>query len=311
MPGRWKNENCFLIENPGGKGFFWIVECLIFVLVFLIGTGLESVPVTVGTLVWVIFSDVSFAKMGNGMALQMENLPDWLMLVELFSTALMTGLVFLFCWLLQKRSPARLGFVRRNWWKNYLTGMVFGLVLLATSVGICCLLGEMTLTAQPFSIGTLVLFFFGFLVQGMSEEVLCRGYFMLSVARKNSLLAAILTNSVFFGLLHVFNPGVTPLAIFNIVLFGVLESVLVLRKGEIWTACGIHSLWNFAQGNLFGIPVSGSHVSCSPLVATVKSGEKLISGGDFGVEGGLCVTVVILIGILAILFLPKTSKKNG
>lgn len=72
----------------------------------------------------------------------------------------------------------------------------------------------------------------------------------------------------------------------------------------------LHSMWNFAQGNLFGIPVSGLAGLPSPLKADMAEGSlhTLINGGTFGIEGGLAVTVVLLASCALILFLP--TKKT-
>ena len=70
-----------------------------------------------------------------------------------------------------------------------------------------------------FSVGYFVLFLLGFLIQGMAEEVLCRGYFMVSLARRYSLIVAIVTNAVVFAALHLLNSGITVLAFVNLVMF--------------------------------------------------------------------------------------------
>ena len=74
--------------------------------------------------------------------------------------------------------------------------------------------------------------------------------------------------------------------------------------------CAVHSMWNFAQGNLFGIPVSGLAGLPSPLRAEVTEGgwQTLVSGGDFGLEGGLAVTVVLVVACTIVLLLP--TKKT-
>jgi membrane protease YdiL (CAAX protease family) len=108
------------------------------------------------------------------------------------------------------------------------------------------------------------------------------------------------------------NPNVSFIALINIFLFGLFASLLTLRRGSIWMVGAIHSMWNFAQGNLFGIPVSGLTGLPSPLTATVKEGtwQTLISGGSFGLEGGLAVTVVLLVACGLVLFLPKFFRKS-
>ena len=141
--------------------------------------------------------------------------------------------------------------------------------------------------------------FLGFLVQGFSEELLCRGCFMLSVARKNSVAAGILCNALVFAALHLLNSGIGPLPIVNLFLFGVLASLYYLWRGNLWGIAAFHSMWNFTQGNIFGILVSGGDYGVS-LLTSELTGSALINGGDFGMEGGLAVTAAMVIGIVLV-----------
>ena len=72
----------------------------------------------------------------------------------------------------------------------------------------------------------------------------------------------------------------------------------------------IHSMWNFAQGNLFGIPVSGLVGSPSPLVTEMGEGkwQTLVNGGSFGLEGGLAVTAVLAVACVTVWF--ASTKKS-
>jgi membrane protease YdiL (CAAX protease family) len=133
---------------------------------------------------------------------------------------------------------------------------------------------------------------------------------MVSLSRSLPLWACAAINALLFSLLHVGNPGVTVIALINIFLFGVFASLLTLRRGSVWLVCAIHSLWNFSQGNLFGIPVSGLGGLPSPLTAEVAEGgwQTLINGGAFGLEGGLAVTVVLAAACVTVWF--ASTKKS-
>jgi membrane protease YdiL (CAAX protease family) len=117
------------------------------------------------------------------------------------------------------------------------------------------------------------------------------------------------TNALLFSLLHLGNPGVTVIALVNIFLFGLFASLLTLRRGSIWMVGALHSMWNFAQGNLFGIPVSGLVGCPSPLVTEMGEGkwQALVGGGAFGLEGGLAVTAVLAVACAIVLF--SSTKK--
>ncbi len=227
-------------------------------------------------------------------------------LITLLVTVLTTIIVILYCRFIEKRSLYSMGFTRKNAARQYLIGLLVGFVMF----GVCVLIawGSGSLQYNGFtlsnSFGLLVCYLIGFVLQGMSEEVLLRGYFMLSVASKNSILLAVISNSVFFAVLHLLNPGVTLLSIINLILFGLFASVYTLKTNNIWGICAIHTIWNFAQGNLFGILVSGIDTEVSVLSFLPAGGSTLINGGAFGMEGGLAVTIVLMISTLVVLKLP-------
>jgi len=113
-------------------------------------------------------------------------------------------------------------------------------------------------------------------------------------------------SSVMFALLHIFNDGISVMAIVNITLFGLMMALYMLKQGSIWGVCAIHSAWNFVQGNVFGVQVSGMPLTESLFVSEL-TGSKWITGGDFGLEGGLTVTIVLLAGIVVIMLRKRKS----
>ena len=156
----------------------------------------------------------------------------------------------------------------------------------------------------------LIAFFAGYIVQGMAEEVLVRGYFMVSLANslkmKNAAAVSALVSAVFFAAMHMQNPGMTLLPFVNIMLAGIFFAVYILRADNIWGACAAHSSWNFFQGHIIGSNVSGISTSVSVLVPEIN-GSSIITGGAFGLEGGLAVSAVMTAAILCMLFIPRKT----
>ncbi len=235
-------------------------------------------------------------------------------LLQLFSTAAMLVGVLLFCRLAERRSLCSLGFTRRGAVWEYGIGLLGGLGLFGSAVLLCVLTKTLTIQISPerTSPGFLALFLLGFLIQGMAEEVLCRSYLMVSLSRGWPVWVCALLNSLLFSILHLGNDNVSVIALVNIFLFGMFASMLTLRRGSIWMAGAVHSMWNFAQGNLFGIPVSGIQGLPSPLSSRLESGtlRELLNGGAFGLEGGLSVTVVLLAGCAVILAAPTKRSER-
>ena len=239
-----------------------------------------------------------------------RNLPQWFTVLSLFATAIITLLAIVYCRGIEGRSTASLGLSKKGMVKNYGFGYLVGAVMITATVGLSVLFGGAKFAGlnQGVSLFYVVLFFLGYLVQGMSEEVCFRGYFMVSCANRVHITIAVFISSLAFSAMHLANPGITLFAVFNLMLFGVFAAVYVLRTDDLWGACAIHSAWNFLQGNIFGISVSGSGVSTSVFGTTFVEGREYLSGGVFGIEGGLCTTIVLVAGIALVLFLPQEKR---
>ena len=110
--------------------------------------------------------------------------------------------------------------------------------------------------------------------------------------------------------MHLGNSGVTVLSIANIVLFGTFMSIVVLKLNSIWMACAMHSIWNFVQGNFYGVLVSGIDAGPSVFRFRTTEGMELLNGGSFGMEGGLATTIVLAMSI-AIALLVKPRENIG
>lgn len=114
-----------------------------------------------------------------------------------------------------------------------------------------------------------------------------------------------------FAFAHAFNPGFGILPCVNLVLFGVFAALYMICSGDIWGVCGIHSVWNFMQGNFYGISVSGTGDTESVFRTTQKTAYNWLSGGEFGIEGSIFTTVVLSAGIAVIFFkLRKNQNKK-
>jgi len=291
----WKLKKSDMVQEAaqtGGKNI--ILEILMFIGVFFVAMLAEGIPLVI----------MQLSGMFTG---------DGLMAANLFMTIAMIVVTMLFCKLIQKRKMRTLGFKKPGMWKEYGIGLVVGFVMMAVIVLVGVITGSMTLTFNPEAatgagIGMLVLLFGGFVFQGMSEEVLCRGYFLVSLARKKgNMCMAVIVNAIAFAALHLLNAGIAPLAFVNLVLFGIFASVYFVKRGNIWGIAAIHSIWNFAQGNIFGVLVSGNDFGTTVFKSEINESMTLINGGAFGLEGGILVTIVMVVGTIVMLM---TKQKD-
>lgn len=300
----------------------FVAQLGIFVLIFVISQLIQAIPAAIA--MFPSISESFFSELENGgMDISqigattenvMETAGDNVMLTMLFSTAFVILIIFIYCRKIEKRTFSSMGFSKTKFVKYYLLGLLIGAAMIAATI-----LGNLLPGAIRFEVvdtipvGYIVLFFFAFLVQGMSEEVMCRGYLMVSLSNRTSVLFAVLTNSLIFSLLHIFNPNITILSLFNIFLFGVLLSICMLLYNNIWVVSAIHSIWNFMEVNIFGSPVSGTVLENRLLTMLPDNKYGMLHGGLFGVEGGLSMTIVLCIAIVCFTFLlvrrVRTSRQ--
>ncbi len=228
----------------------------------------------------------------------------------LFSTAAGTVVVLLYCRLIEGRRLDTLGFTKHHIFSQYLLGLLAGFVVFSAVVGLSFLFGGLQYNGYVGNFGlNLFLLFIGFLLQGMSEEVLCRGFIMTSGLRHHGLWWAVGINSLLFGLMHNSNAGFTLFALLNLVLYAVMISLYALRTNNLWGACAFHSIWNFSQGNFYGLPVSGINVGDTVFTMSLK-GSDFVNGGAFGLEASIATTIVMVICIAVLLFVPNPFAKK-
>jgi membrane protease YdiL (CAAX protease family) len=246
--------------------------------------------------------------------------PAWKSALTIFNQLILGFLpviffVFLWMYFYEKRPFSHLGFQKKNSLKLYFNGFLRGAIMFCSVVGILALIhfvgwenGNPLLQGEGVFLPIIVLLF-GFVVQGATEEILCRGWLMPILSARYNLWVGILVSSSLFGLLHAVNPGVTVFAVVNIVLVGIFFSLFALRQGSLWGVCALHSIWNWLQGNFFGFEVSGQ--DGGPTLLNLKEiGPDWITGGTFGPEGGVTSTFIICVGIAIILYKNNSDKKT-
>ncbi len=298
------------------EGKSWIMEILIFIVVFYIG-NLAMSFVQMPVIFIAMFSNkemLEAMKTQNYELIQELSAEiasgDLYMLAMLISEIFLILVACLFCKWFQRRKMSTLGFVKKDIFKEYILGLVVGFVMFSVAVLIAVVTGAIEINgiSPTFSIVMLLLYTVGFMIQGMAEEVMCRGYFMVSYARKYPVYAAVIANSLVFAALHLGNSGITVLSFVNLVLFGVFASVYFIRRGNLWGIGALHTIWNLAQGNIYGIKVSGMTLSNSVLDSTMVEGGELFNGGAFGLEGSISVTIVLVVATVIVYFMKDKDK---
>jgi uncharacterized protein len=136
-----------------------------------------------------------------------------------------------------------------------------------------------------------------FIMVGITEEALYRGYLQATLTRGIGFWPAAIGLSLLFGAAHLQNAGETVPGIIGVILHGLFYCLLLRLSGSLWLGIGFHAAWNWAQSYLYGTAQSG-HLMQGHLFVTQASGDALISGGSAGPEGSLLGLPVEAIGLL-------------
>ena len=233
------------------------------------------------------------------------------LLITLFSFAFISLLVFFRVKVIEKRSFSSIGFNKNNWLKKYSLGFLIGLAMMSIIVLILFPFGYITVEKNPIqpvgisAIASVLVILFGWIIQGATEEIVTRGWLLNVLGTKYNIGVGLLISSTLFGLMHLTNPNVNYIAVINIILVGLFYGLYVIKTNDLWAVCGMHSAWNFAQGNIFGFKVSGLDVSVGSLIDLNLVGSDFVTGGIFGPEAGITATFILLASIGILLFIDK------
>ena len=219
----------------------------------------------------------------------------------------------LFYWRhIEKRRLREMGITKNigGWFK----GAALGAALLAACVGAVTLTGSIKFAgfAEKPDIPMLVMFFFGFVIQGAYEEILCRGLMLRSLGDKVPFPAALAANTLVFtcphlGALTEGEPKYVLTGILCLISISCLFTFLTVRTGSIWAACGLHSIWNFGLYCILGLDLSGMDEISVSLINMRAAGESLLNGGKYGIESSI-ITAAVITAFAAVIAITKERK---
>ncbi len=192
-----------------------------------------------------------------------------------------------------------------------LLGVGIGLLMNSFCVLVAYIHKDITLTWNYINIILLLFCFLAVLIQCLAEEMLNRIFIFEKIKKSyNSPLLAIVINSLFFGLIHIFNDGISILAIVSIISMGVLTSLMIYYYDNIWGAVGIHTAWNFTQNIIFGLLNSGNPSAYS-IFKMVDSRNSFAYNTYFGIEATwIAILTILLVSIILYLYNSKHKMKG-
>ena len=222
---------------------------------------------------------------------------------------LMTAALLLLFRIVYKRPLNKMGFYANDWFKQLVFGGLFGIIMASSIFIIMLVSGLLQFTGANFGYFANYLLWVGLILYigvGFFEETLARGFVMTALKTTRNKWIIVILSSLIFGLLHIASPNVTLLSLANITMFGVLLAYLFIKTGRLWAPMGIHITWNFVNGNIFGSFTN--YIAPISIFQVEVMGADWLTGGVFGLGGGVIFSLVALFGLAYVHFCVKQNK---
>jgi uncharacterized protein len=183
---------------------------------------------------------------------------------------------------------------------EFAAGLALGVALFSSVMGVLWALG----VYHPAGRGTLSGLGAGAVLMlgaGIFEETIVRGFLFRLVQLIGGTWIAVLVSSALFGAAHASNPGATVTSSVAIALeAGVILAAAYIVTGRLWLPIGLHAGWNFTEGPIFSMSVSGL-AGPGGLIAGSLKGPLILTGGTFGPEASV-VAVILCLCVAVLLF---------
>lgn len=216
----------------------------------------------------------------------------------------------------EKRSLSAYGLpLRASCRKQWTAGLLLGFVLASLDIVATRLLGGYSFGRPELSLRGIVehglLWGGAFILVGIYEECLYRGYALKTLAEAIGFWPAAVVLALAFGMLHLLNPGESAIGALDVIAYALLASFTLMRTGSLWFAIGVHSAWDFSLTFLFSAPGSGLAARGSLLHSSLH-GSAWLTGGTAGPEGSVVGLCVLALGFLfCYQFLPQKDTRHS
>jgi uncharacterized protein len=259
-----------------------------------------------------------------------KTFPEVVLASHLFVTEAVVFLVtFFVAWIMSKieeRPQSVYGLGGKRKLSRFFAGLAWGVTCLSLLILTLWKTGYLVIDARLLFGGGILhygaIWLLAFLLVGLFEEYLTRGYLQYTLSRglaglyqrgfetRHSAALGFWTSaaiiSVLFGVGHGSNSGESPIGMLSAGLVAMVFCLSLWRTGSLWWAIGFHAAWDWGQSFLYGVADSGTMVQ-PHLLATHPVGRPVLSGGATGPEGSIFVLAVLALAVLIIIFsLPRT-----
>jgi uncharacterized protein len=237
-----------------------------------------------------------------------------MLLIELASTVIA---YLILVYLIERRSPRELSL--RAIPTYGVAGLLGGAALFSIVVGLLWLFGSYHVSGTNPQVDWLPAVLVGGVTAGIAEEIVTRGALFRILEEGLGTWAALAISALFFGGMHISNPGATLWSSLAIAIeAGILLALVYHVTRSLWACIGLHAAWNTMQGPVYGIPVSG--FDKPGWLVSSRTGPDWLSGGAFGAEASVvalatCSVVSLVLLVIAIrrnnIVPPSWSRKRA
>ena len=237
----------------------------------------------------------------NSLNISPQSIEEYTVTLQVITALPVTLCTFGLVWLCRRyldcRSLSSLGLVRpgRALSESVVGGLALGTLPIVLAIVIMLAVGGLAWDGVSASLQSALLIP-TFVVMAFFEEIICRGYLLQNLIDIGRPRFGIWFSSTIFWLLHALNPAAwsSPIVAVNLFGAGVTLALAYRASRNIWFPTAAHFGWNFAQGVLFQVPVSGIKTDGLFDVHIVASAPTWLTGGQFGIEGSILATVAEL-----------------
>jgi uncharacterized protein len=185
-----------------------------------------------------------------------------------------------------------------------MTGLAAGAVLFSAVVGVLWLVGSYHVIGTNPHADWIPEVLVAGICAGLAEEIISRGVLFRIAEEGMGTWFGLLVSAVFFGAMHLNNPGATWWSSAAIAIeAGLLLAMIYHVTRSLWACVGLHASWNIMQGTVYGIPVSGTKPD--GFLLSTLTGPDWLSGGGFGAEAsvvalGMCSLCTVALLVIAL-----------
>ncbi len=230
---------------------------------------------------------------------------DWVSVcAALLFAALLAGIYAALVRAMEQRAPRELAPAAIRG----LVGVILGLGLFTSVFGLLHLIGvaQWRGVAAHFDVAPMLA---ASILAAVGEELAFRGALFRILEESFGTGTGLVVSAALFGLLHALNPGATVVSTTAIALeAGVLLAAAYALTRNLWFPIGLHLGWNFTEGGIFGVSVSGGAAGKGIFLVSL-TGRDLLTGGKFGPEASVVAIAVCLAA--AVILLVLTVRKGG